>query len=138
MPTYCRRPYGQTAIIVFTLVKYGRTDFATGIGTGFEPGDVRVSRDEAAFVAPAAPVGGSSPLPVPVGTSGVYTLTVTGADLQCQRLVIAVRDQTGVIDDVAHRGAKQWEDEFVIVETYGHPAAQFPTDASQMTLQPMT
>lgn len=127
MPTICKRRYGQSTTVSFALVKYGRTDVAANLTAGsFELNDVLVSRDEGSFIAPVSPVGGSSSLPVPIGTaSGLYTLTLQAADLECQRLIITVKDQTGVVNDLAHRGAKQWEDEYIIVETYGHPNAQF-------------
>ncbi len=101
------RKYGEATTITFPLIDFGATDFEAGVTIAV--GDAKISKDEGAF----ANVGASD-LFVAVA-NGQYKLAITATQMQAARIVIHIIDQTAT---------KEWEDQEIIIETYGHDSAQ--------------
>jgi len=102
-----QRKYGEATTITFPLIDFSKTDFEAGVTIA--AGDAKISKDEGAF----ANVGASD-LFVDE-TNGQYSVAVTDTQMQAARIVIHIIDQTAT---------KEWEDQAVIIETYGHDSAQ--------------
>lgn len=93
------KPYGQQFILKTSLYDPDTPqDFATGLS--FVAGDVKISQDGSAFV-------NTTNLPSEIGSTGVYTLTLTAAEMQAEDIVIAFVDQTAT---------KAWMDLAVLIE----------------------
>jgi len=103
------RKYGAATTIGFPLITKGATDLTTA--ATFTAGDVKVIIDE------GAPANASN-APAHEG-NGWYSLALDAAELQGARVIVIVVDQTA---------PKVWEDQVVIVETYGHASAQHALD----------
>lgn len=93
------RPKGVAADIHFPLVDKGLTDFDSGCT--FVAGDVKVSKDGAAFA-------NTSNLPSHIG-AGIYKLTLTASEMNADRIAVVVVDQTSPRD---------WEDQAILIATY--------------------
>jgi len=105
------RPYGVAATIgSFPLVSLGIQDY--NLTPTLAAGDVKISKDNAALANLA-----TLPTVSPAG-SGLVLVSASLAELQCAELVIRFIDQTD---------PKDWKDQFIRVETYGHPSAMHPT-----------
>lgn len=104
------RKYGEATTILFPLIDYGATDFESTPVT-FASGDTQLSKDEAAFAN-----AGSNPAHE---GNGIYSLALTAAEMQAARISITVIDQTAT---------KEWEDQSIIITTYGHESAQHNTE----------
>lgn len=100
------REYGIVTTIDFPLIDFGFTDFE-GTPVTFALGDTQVSRNGAAFV-------NTANSPTHLG-NGVYSLMLTAAEMQAARITVTV------VDQIVPKG---WEDQCIIIETYGHASAQ--------------
>ena len=96
----------QSTTILFPLIDFGAQDFESTPVT-FAAGDTQISKNEGAFA-------NTTNNPVHEG-NGIYSLLLTGTEMAAARVVITAIDQTS---------PKAWEDQAVIVSTYGHAIAQ--------------
>lgn len=103
------RKYGAATTLVFPLVERDGTDFT--VSPVFVAGDVLISKDEGAFV-------NIGTLPTSEG-NGSWSVPLTATEAQAARIVILIKDQTAT---------KVWEDQAIIIETYGHASAQHAFD----------
>lgn len=108
---------GTGADVIIPIIKRGVVDFAVTADWTPASGDVKVSKD-----------GGTeaniATLPVINGTVG-WKFVFSDAELQCKSLTVRVVDSA----------TKAIEDQYFIVETYGHASAMFQSDiaAAQLT-----
>lgn len=108
------RKYGVETRIYFPLYGLGTGNLIAGVTIA--AGDAKISKDAGAF---ANVVGESDDdLFVDEG-SGLYSLKLAVAELQCAAAVIRIVDQTN---------PKEWEDIMSYVETYGNASAQHAFD----------
>lgn len=104
------RKYGEATTILFPLIDFGATDFES-TPVSFAAGDIQISKDEGAFA-------NTSNTPSHEG-NGIYSLALTAAEMQAARIVITLIDQTAT---------KTWEDQALVIETWGHASAQLALD----------
>lgn len=93
------RSYNIATTINFPLIDFGATDFEDTPVT-FAAGDTQISIDEGAFA-------NTTNNPAHEGR-GSYSLALTAAEMQGERIVISIIDQTAT---------KLWEDQEVIIWT---------------------
>lgn len=112
------RKYNAATTINFPLVDRGTTDFETTPVT-FAAGDTKIKKDEG-----ASANTGSNPAHEGEGT---YSLALTATEMLAARIVITVKDQTAT---------KEWEDQAIIISTYGNASAQhaFDLDTANVTV----
>jgi len=103
---YVEQEYGVAATLLFPLIDRGTLDFEKTPVT-FAAGDTQISKNEGAFAN-----AGSSP--VHEG-NGMYSLALTATEMQAARIMITCVDATAT---------KLWEDQAVIIHTYGNASAQ--------------
>ena len=104
------RKYGAITTLVFPLIDFGATDFEATPVT-FATGDVKIIKDEGA-------AANTTNLPAHEG-NGIYSLALTATEMEAARIVIVIVDQTAT---------KLWEDQGLLVTTYGHASAQHAFD----------
>lgn len=109
-----QRKYGVEAKIIFPLVTKDAADFLTG--ATLAAGDATISKDEGAFASTTNTI-------VEEG-NGFYSLTLTATEMQAARICVSIRDQTAT---------KEWEDQAVIMSTYGNASAQHEFDLDTAT-----
>jgi hypothetical protein len=103
------RKYGAEATIYFPLVDAGAVDFeATPVS--FAAGDTQVSKDGGAFA-------NTSNNPAHEG-NGIYSLVLTSTEMEAAVVVVTVVDSA----------TKAWEDQAIIIDTYGNASAQHAID----------
>jgi hypothetical protein len=103
------RKYGAEATIYFPLVDAGAVDFeATPVS--FAAGDTQISKDGGAFA-------NTSNNPAHEG-NGIYSLVLTSTEMQAAVVVVTVVDSA----------TKAWEDQAIIIDTYGNASAQHAID----------
>lgn len=103
------RKYGTATTILFPLIDRGAQDFeATPVS--HSSGDTQISKNEAAFV-------NTSNAFVHEG-NGIYSIALTSTELEAARIVITIIDSA----------TKTWEDQAVVITTYGGSSAQHPID----------
>jgi len=114
MPERVLRKYGEQAIIDFTLFDTTNGSFKTD--ATHETGDTKISMDEGAEVDTTNGF-------VDNGTG--YSLTLEATEMTAKRLFVPIVDQY----------TKQWRDEYLMIETFGHTDAQqaFNLDADLST-----
>lgn len=100
------REYGVETTVNFPLIDFGATDYET-TPVVHAVGDTQVMKDEAPF--------GNTTNGFVYEGSGIYSMTLTALEMQAARVVVTIIDQTG---------PKAWEDQSVIIDTYGNAAAQ--------------
>lgn len=103
------RKYNAAATVLFPLVSRGLADLDTT--ATFAAGDVKLIKDEGA-------AANTTNLPVHEG-NGIYSVALTATELSCARAGITIVDQTA---------PKVWEDQALIIDTYGDAAAQHELD----------
>ncbi|MDZ4278980.1 MAG: hypothetical protein U1B78_07560 [Dehalococcoidia bacterium] len=103
------KKYAQAATVLFPLIDRDAVDFETG--ATFAAGDVKIIKDEGA-------AANTTNLPVHEG-NGIYSLALTATELTAARVVVTVIDQTV---------PKVWEDQAVLVDTYGNASAEHAFD----------
>lgn len=101
------RKYGVSTTLNFPLFAAGTNDFKTD--AAHASGDTIISKDEGAE---ANTTNGF----VDEGRS--YSLALTATEMEAARIVITLIDQ----------GTKAYDDQCIIIETYGHASAQHPFD----------
>lgn len=106
------RKYGVTGDIYFPLIDFGATDFEDTPVT-FAAGDVSISKD-------GGSLANTTNLPTHIG-GGLYKLVLTATELTAKLVQILIRDVTAT---------KLWEDQAVLIATFGNAAAQFAFDRS--------
>ena len=116
MPFLRKYGTGTGADVIIPIIKRGVVDFAVTADWSPASGDVKVSKDGGT----EANIG---TLPVINGTSG-WKFVFADAELQCKSLTIRVVDSA----------TKAIEDQFLVVETYGHASAMYPVDLSASVL----
>lgn len=110
------RKYGEAATIVFPLVDRGTLDFESTPVT-FAAGDVKIIKNEGA-------AANTTNLPAHEG-NGIYSLALTATEMQAARIAITLIDTA----------TKTWEDQAIILSTYGNASGQheFDLDAAALT-----
>lgn len=115
-------PYGVQRTIYFPLVKAGSQDFAVSGDYTHASGDVRISKDGGAFAtatnAPSAISAGGN------GSSAIWSLTLTAAEMQAAEIVVIVSDAA----------TKAVEDQCVKLHTFGNASAKIVADLSVANL----
>lgn len=104
------KKYNADATILFPLVDFGDTDFET-TPVPLATGDTEIIKDEGA-------AANTANNPVHEG-NGIYSLALTATEMQAARIVITVIDQTS---------PKLWEDQAIIIDTYGNASAEHAFD----------
>lgn len=112
------RKYGAGSTVYFPLIDFGATDFESTPVT-FASGDTEISKDGGAFA-------NTNSNPAHEG-NGIYSLVLTATEMQAAEIVITVIDQTAT---------KLWEDQAIIISTYGNASAQhaFDLDVAEQTV----
>ena len=103
------RKYGVATTILFPLVDAGAIDFESTPVT-FVAADCQISKNEGAFA-------NTGSTPIHEG-GGIYSLALTATQMQAARIVITVIDAA----------TKAWEDQAVLIATYGNASAQHAFD----------
>ncbi len=109
------RKYNVQKTIYFPLIETGGEDYT--VAAVHVAGDSQRSLDGAVFGNTAAGFVNEG--------NGVYSILVGAAELQSEITVITVIDQTP---------AKVWQDQTIIIQTYGNPAASFAFDLDTATV----
>jgi len=104
------REHGVAATFDFPLVVFGSTDadFSTGVTFDVSAGDIRLSKDGSTW----APINDTTPTLIGLN-SGIYSLDLDSTEMTTARAVIIIQDQSGT---------KVWEDQAIIINTYGSTA----------------
>lgn len=103
------RKYGTATTILFPLIDAGAQDFEATPVT-HASADTQISKNEAAFANTSNAFAHEG--------NGIYSLALTATEMEAARIVVTVIDQ----------GTKAWEDQAVIITTYGGSSAQHPVD----------
>lgn len=116
-----RRKYGVllvtgTTALRFPMVTWGTTDLEGGSVWTPAPGDVKIGKDGAAL---------DNVTNLPTYNDGAWDLVLTATELECKNAVIRLIDQTN---------PKVIEDQFLLVETFGHASAMDPHDPADIVL----
>ena len=111
------RKYGVATTVLMPLVDAGAIDFESTPVT-FVAADTQISKDEGAFA-------NTGSTPVHEG-KGIYSLALTATEMQAARISIVCIDAA----------TKLWEDQAIIIATYGHASAQhaFDLDLAEQTV----
>lgn len=109
------RKYGASTTIYFPLVDAGEIDFES-TPVSFASGDTQISKDGGAF----ANTGSN---PAHEG-NGIYSLALTSTEMEAAVVTVTVVDQTAT---------KAWEDQALIIDTYGNASAQHAFDLDTAT-----
>jgi len=109
------RKYGVETTFYFPLVDYGATDFESTPVT-HASGDTQISKDGGAFA-------NTSNAFVHEG-NGIYSLTLTASEMQAALIQVTIIDQTAT---------KTWEDQALLVATYGNASGQHAFDLDTAT-----
>jgi hypothetical protein len=109
------RKYGESATILFPLIDYGAQDFEATPVT-FAAGDTKISKDEGAFA-------NTTNNPTHEGM-GMYSLVLTATEMQAARLMVTLVDTA----------TKAWEDQAIIISTYGNASAQHAFDLDTVSV----
>jgi hypothetical protein len=106
------RPYGVVAVIDgIVLIARGVADYR--VNPTLATGDVKVSKNGGAFANLT-----TLPTVTPAGDTSVR-VDLSATEMQAARIVVRFIDQTN---------PKEWEDQELLIETYGHASAQLPID----------
>lgn len=113
------RLYGTAGTITFPLLAFSSSSFHNSLtSTVFASGDVKISLDYAGFTNTAT---------TPTAISGLMAaLSLTSAELSARHIDILVVDQTAT---------KVWEDQAIVIETYGTTSAQHAFNRNQTAVQ---
>ena len=103
------RKYGALTTILFPLIDRDAVDFESTPVT-FVAADTQISKDEGAFANTGA-------TPAHEG-NGVYSLALTATEMEAARIMITCIDAA----------TKTWEDQAIIIDTYGNASAQHAFD----------
>lgn len=103
------RKYGEACVLLFPLIDRGAQDFESTPVT-HASGDTQISKNEAAFANTSNAFAHEG--------NGIYSLALTATEMEAARISIIIIDQ----------GTKAWEDQAVIITTYGGSSAEHPVD----------
>ncbi len=118
------RKYGEAQTIYFPLIDFGTNDFeSTPVSFSTGGGDSKVSKNGGAFANTAND-------PAHEG-EGIYSLILSSTETNAANLVVTVVDAST---------AKTWEDQALIIDTYGHGSAQheFDLDSTRVNIGSVT
>lgn len=101
------RKYGEATTLVFPLIDAGAQDFET-TPVSHASGDTKIIKNEGASANTTNAFAHEG--------EGIYSLALTATEMQAARIVVTIKDQ----------GTKAWEDQAIIIETYGHASSQHP------------
>ena len=104
------RKYGASTIVLFPLITRNVQDFED-TAPSFASSDTQRSRNEGSF-------SNTSNSPSHEG-NGMYSLALTSSEMQAARIMITVIDGSD---------PKLWEDQAILIDTYGHSSAQHAVD----------
>jgi len=107
------RKYGVATTFQFPLIDRGTLDFENTPVT-FQNSDSQISKDAAAFANT-----GVSPAHI---FAGIYIQSLSATEMQAAQITCTYIDITAT---------KLWEDQAVIIDTYGHASAQHAYDRDQ-------
>ena len=109
------RKYATATKVLFPFIEFGGSDFI--LTAAHAAGDIKISLDEGDFATATNAF-------VHEG-NGIYSLTLTAAELTATRIVITIIDQTS---------PKIWEDQAVLIDTYGQVGAPIEVTPDEVTL----
>jgi len=111
---YVKRKYGVATQVYVPLVDGGAQDFeATPVTFDHTSvGDVQVSVDGATY----GVIDDTTANPSHIG-NGVYKIELSATELTGKTTIITLIDQTAT---------KEWEDQAIVIDTYGHASAEHP------------
>jgi hypothetical protein len=109
------RKYGVATTIYFPLIDFGSTDFESSPVT-FAAGDTQIIKD------------GGTPANT-TGTrahegNGIYSIALSATEMEAAVIVVTLIDQTAT---------KLWEDQAIIIATYGNASAEHAFDLDTAT-----
>ena len=107
------RKYGAATTIPFPLIDRGTADFESTPVT-FQSSDARISKDFGAFT-------NANTTPVHEG-EGIYSLALTSTEMTAATVIVTIKDITAT---------KLWEDQGLIIETYGDASAEHAFDLDE-------
>jgi len=114
------RLYGTAGTVAFPLIAFSSTSFHTSVTSSmFASGDVKISIDYGGFTNTAT-------LPTADASNKMAILSLTATELTGKHIQIYVVDQTA---------SKVWEDQAVLIETYGNASAQHAFNRHAATVQ---
>ncbi len=99
------RKYGEATTVVFPLIDRGTLDLVASVTIA--SGDIKIMKDEGAFA-------NTDTASFVDETLGMYSIPLTDAEMTAARIVIRIVDTA----------TKEWEDQTVIITTYGNASAQ--------------
>lgn len=108
------RKYNVATTLLFPLIDRGTQDFES-TPVSFVAADTQISKDEGVF-------GNTGSTPAHEG-NGIYSLALTATEMQAARISITVIDAA----------TKTWEDQAIIISTYGNASAQHAFDLDTAT-----
>lgn len=111
-----QRRFGTAGTLSAILIQAGSRD--AQVNPTLAPGDVQVSKDGVAFANIA-----TLPSVFPAGSVRV-NIILSASELSCRMLMIRFKDQAGA----------EWEEQTILVETYGHPDAEHYNIGANPTL----
>ena len=110
---YVLKKYGVATKLVFPLYTFGTTDYATTIAA-IASGDAKIMKDEGSWNA----ITSDSGLFVSEG-EGFWSVNLTTTEMEFATGALKIVDQTGT---------KLWEDQSIVMDTYGHASAEHGMD----------
>lgn len=108
-----QRKYGTGTTIYFPLITKDASDFDATPLT-FEAGDIQLSKDGGAFANASNSLAHEG--------NGIYSLALTATEMEAGLVSVTVIDQTAT---------KTWEDQAILLQTYGHASANLKIDLSK-------
>lgn len=109
------RKYGVATTVLVPLIDAGAQDFES-TPVSFVATDTQISKDEGAF-------GNTGSTPAHEG-NGIYSLALTSTEMEAARIAITIIDAA----------TKEWEDQAIIITTYGHESAEHNTERMSGTI----
>lgn len=107
------KKYGVETKVRFPLYAAGTNTFLDG--ATLAAGDAEISKDDGDFAAATNTI-------VDEG-NGFYSLTLTATEMEAANIMVSIRDAAGA----------EWENQGVLVHTYGHASAAMAFDFDQAT-----
>lgn len=104
------RKYGVQATMLFPLIGRDEVDFEN-TPVIHAVGDSQISKNETAFV--------NTTLAFAHAGNGIYVLILTPTEMETKRMTLTIIDQSS---------PKEWEDQCILIETYGNALAQHEFD----------
>lgn len=115
---YVLKKYGVTTKIVFPLIDFGATDYE-GTPVTIATGDCKIMKNEGAWA--------NTDNDFVDEGEGYYSVVLTATEMEFATGVVKIVDQTGT---------KEWDDQSIVIDTYGHASAEhevFPSNVKQVS-----